>query len=72
MEEIEAAAKHFQASGDVRTIQPGRWYRLTGHFDSAKSGDNEFLITDATHSVSNNYETARRTCRIQQPPHLPA
>lgn len=63
MEEIEAAAKHFEASGDKRTVQPGRWYRLTGYLDTNRLGtaddDLEFLIIDATHTVTNNYDIAR-------------
>ncbi|AKJ30734.1 type VI secretion system Vgr family protein [Caldimonas brevitalea] len=65
MEEIEAAAKHFQASGNDRTAQAGRWFRLTGHFDTDLLGssdpDQEFFIIQAQHTAQNNYEQARGT-----------
>jgi type VI secretion system secreted protein VgrG len=61
IEEIEAAAKHFEASGNDRTAQPGRWFRLTGHFDidpyASGGPDSEFLILEVRHSASNNYQT---------------
>ncbi len=53
-EEIEASAKHFEGGGNDRTAQPGRWFSLTGHFDSQ---DSEFLILEVRHSASNNYQT---------------
>jgi len=61
MEEMEAAGKHFEGAGNNRYILPGRWFRLTGHFDNNASDDNrqvnqnEFLILDARHIASNNY-----------------
>ena len=61
MEEIEAAGKHFEASGNDRAAQPGRWFRLTGHFDADPKGNDdqarEFLILDVRHSAANNYQT---------------
>ncbi|HAT29327.1 MAG TPA: type VI secretion system tip protein VgrG [Janthinobacterium sp.] len=62
MEEIEAVGKHFEAAGNDRTVQPGRWFRLTGHFDIGQPGkdskDSEFLVIEVTHSASNNYQVA--------------
>ncbi|MRV75982.1 type VI secretion system tip protein VgrG [Duganella sp. FT92W] len=59
MEEIEAGGKRFEAAGNDRTVQPGRWFQLTGHFDidpdGSNSQDSEFLIVQARHSASNNY-----------------
>lgn len=58
MEEIEAAAKHFDGEGNSRYAMPGRWFRLTDHYGSAVSGDaskSEFLIVSVRHTVSNNY-----------------
>ena len=61
MEEIEAAAKHFDASGDDDHVQCGRSFILAGHLSlkelGSEEGDNEFLIIDAKHTASNNYET---------------
>jgi len=61
MEEIEAAAKHFEASGDDDHVQPGRTFTLAGHLGlkslGSEEGDNEFLIIEAKHRISNNYET---------------
>ncbi|MDQ1829717.1 type VI secretion system Vgr family protein, partial [Massilia scottii] len=57
MEEVEAAGKQFTGSGNNRYVMPGRWFRLTGHFDG--SGDDaqarEFLVTEVSHIASNNY-----------------
>ena len=59
MEEAEAAGKQFDGSGNNRSVMPGRWFRLTGHFDgdagAAGEQAREFLITEVTHSASNNY-----------------
>lgn len=61
MEEIEAAAKHFEASGDDDHVQCGRSFLLAGHLGlkdiGSEEGDNEFLIIEAKHTASNNYET---------------
>lgn len=51
MEEAEAAAKHFDGSGNSRFLQPGRWFCLTDHFE----GDDEFLVLETQHLVRNNY-----------------
>ena len=60
MEAIEATGKHFEASGDNTFVQPGRWYRLTGHFDSDILGNDEqareFLIISVRHCACNNYQ----------------
>ncbi len=61
MDEIEAAAKHFDGAGNNRNIMPRRSFRLTGHFDDNPSADgqgadqNEFLILEVHHSATNNY-----------------
>ncbi|MDQ1829736.1 type VI secretion system Vgr family protein [Massilia scottii] len=59
MEEVEARGKQFDGSGNCRAAMPGRWFRLSGHFDASESGDDaqarEFLITAVRHSASNNY-----------------
>lgn len=60
MEEMEANAKCFHGAGNNRQLAPGRWFRLTGHFDSAAGGDSdqasEFLVVEARHRASNNYQ----------------
>ena len=59
MEEMEVAGKQFEGVGNNRQVAPGRWFRLTGHFDASPNGDDaqarEFLVTHVTHSASNNY-----------------
>ena len=58
MQEIEAGGKHFEAAGNDRSVQPGRWFHLAGHFDDSLGEDGkstEFFITEVRHSVSNNY-----------------
>jgi len=58
MEETEARGKLFEGGGNNRQLMPGRWFRLTGHFD-ADGGDeaNEFLVVECTHHATNNYQT---------------
>lgn len=60
MEELEAAGKLFHGAGNNRRLVPGRWFRLTGHFDggAGNGGDsaNEFLVVEARHRASNNYQ----------------
>jgi type VI secretion system secreted protein VgrG len=59
MQEIEAGGKHFEAAGNDRTVQPGRWFNLSGHFDDSLGEDGqstEFFITEVRHSASNNYQ----------------
>lgn len=60
MEEFEAAAQVFEGTGNCRFLQPGRTFRLTGHFSgSAASHDHdrdpELLIISVEHSATNNY-----------------
>ncbi len=58
MEEIESRAKHFEAQGNDRSLMPGRWFRLTGHFDHdglAGNEDSEFLVVSVHHRATNNY-----------------
>ncbi|WP_229505408.1 type VI secretion system Vgr family protein [Massilia mucilaginosa] len=59
MEAMEAAGKQFDGSGNNRYLQPGRWFRLSGHFDADPCGGDEqareFLVIELHHSASNNY-----------------
>lgn len=65
MQEIEAAAKHFEGSGDDDRVQPGRMFRLTGHRDFSlleqDDEDADFLITEVHHRASNNYAAGAAT-----------
>lgn len=65
MEEIEATGKQFHAAGNNRHVAPGRWFRLTGHFDGgpADTGSqaSEFLVIEARHRASNNYQVKTDT-----------
>jgi type VI secretion system secreted protein VgrG len=57
MEEIEAEAKHFEASGDCSRLQPGRHFELNGHFehDHEAPEDRQFFVVETQHQVVNNY-----------------
>ena len=55
MEEFEHAGKFFEAAGNNRNVVPGRWFRLTDHFEGGSKDECEFLIIDTHHSASNNY-----------------
>jgi type VI secretion system secreted protein VgrG len=58
MEETEARGKLFSGAGNNRQLMPGRWFRLTGHFDyEGGAAANEFLIVECTHHATNNYQT---------------
>ncbi|UOD31887.1 type VI secretion system tip protein VgrG [Massilia violaceinigra] len=68
IEALEAGGKQFDGSGNSRHAMPGRWFRLSGHFDTATGCDDaqarEFLITEVHHSASNNYH-----CKGATPSH---
>ena len=69
MEEIEAAGKRFEASGNNTRIQPGRWFSLTDRYanypfgglqsqagEGGNGGDkNQFLVLEVRHVATNNY-----------------
>lgn len=59
MEALEAGGKQFEGAGNNRYAMPGRWFRLTGHFDADPRGDDaqsrEFLIVEVIHRATNNY-----------------
>ena len=65
MEEVEAAGKQFKGEGNNRFAMPGRWFRLTGHFDAGNGKDDaqarEFLIVSVRHSATNNYHVKETT-----------
>ena len=65
MQEIEAAAKHFEGTGDDDRVQPGRMFRLTGHRNfsllDTDDEDADFLITEVHHQASNNYPAGAAT-----------
>jgi type VI secretion system secreted protein VgrG len=68
MEEIDARMQFFEARGNDRTVQPGRSFRLGGHFSGgprlAEPGEpaepsierREYLILSVVHEASNNYQ----------------
>ena len=59
MEQIEAEGKFFEARGDCRFVQSGRWFRLTKEHDSllfpGSASDHEFFILTARHEINNNF-----------------
>jgi type VI secretion system secreted protein VgrG len=64
MEEIEHSGKLFEGAGNNRSMAPGRWFRLTNHFDGGSAEDREFLMIDVRHSATNNYDADEAS-----PPH---
>jgi type VI secretion system secreted protein VgrG len=70
MEEIEAIAKHVEAEGNDRFLMPGRWFRLSDHFNhdaycrGSESGKDDFLILSVRHIATNNYlqDDAQKIC----------
>lgn len=60
--------QYFEAAGNARTVQPGRVFKLGGHFSAeprskeydpeprASIGNREYLIVTAYHEASNNYQ----------------
>ncbi len=60
MEQIDAVGKLFNGEGQSRSLQPGRWFKLsTDHVGLAfqGKGNDEFFILSVSHSVDNNYLT---------------
>ncbi|NRR34145.1 type VI secretion system tip protein VgrG, partial [Oxalobacteraceae bacterium] len=67
MEECEQLSQYFEASGNDRAAQPGRTFKLAGHFsaDSQRPeqgedikpgiGARDYLILSVEHNASNNY-----------------
>jgi type VI secretion system secreted protein VgrG len=68
MGERDANTQYFEARGNDRTAQPGRYFKLGGHFSAelqaAKRGeaphpsiaDRDYLILSVDHEASNNYQ----------------
>lgn len=67
MEELEAAAKHFEGVGDDDRVLPGYAFKLSGHKSlldripgqGPDKDDTHFLITEVVHTITNNYETGQ-------------
>jgi type VI secretion system secreted protein VgrG len=71
MEERDAPTQYFEASGNDRTVQPGRSFRLGGHFSGAPRpvrhdevprisiDRREYVILSAVHEAGNNYQAGR-------------
>ena len=58
MEECDAKGQLFEAQGNDRTAQPGRWFTLSGHFGTGDT-TTEYLILSVRHHASNNYQQGR-------------
>lgn len=64
----DKVTQYFEAAGNDRTVQPGRVFKLGGHFSAeprsteydpeprASIGSREYLILDVRHEASNNYQ----------------
>lgn len=67
MEERDRATQYFEAEGNERAAQPGRTFKLAGHFSALPTppmpgqeckpgkGKRDYLIVAVTHTASNNY-----------------
>lgn len=67
MEERDQRTQYFEASGNDRTAQPGRTFKLGGHFSAEVKppapgedrkpsiGARDYLIVSVEHTASNNY-----------------
>lgn len=61
LEEMESAAKYFEASGSNSRVMPGRSFSLTDRFGkypfqkSRGASMNQFLIVEVNHVATNNY-----------------
>jgi type VI secretion system secreted protein VgrG len=56
MEAIEAGSQRVDAGGNCRRVQPGRSFRLGGHFElNDDASHSEFLVLSVRHEASNNY-----------------
>ena len=62
IEQIESESQLFQAKGNHRAAQPGRWFTLKKDFVaqafSSQLQDNEYLITEVRHQADNNFLNA--------------
>ena len=68
MEEQDKDTQYFEATGNDRSVQPGRTFKLGGHFSAeARSrdydpeprrsiSDRDYLIVSADHEAANNYQ----------------
>ncbi|MFL9871321.1 type VI secretion system Vgr family protein [Paraburkholderia megapolitana] len=59
LEALEASEKVFIGESNCRTLAPGRYFELTGHYDhdSSDQDDNQFLILSVSHHGTNNYQS---------------
>lgn len=67
MEEHNRSTQYFEAEGNDRTAQPGRTFRLAGHYSAMPKvpmpgedwkpgkGSRDYLIVSVVHTASNNY-----------------
>ncbi|GGY34540.1 type VI secretion system Vgr family protein [Pseudoduganella albidiflava] len=67
MEERDRTTQSFEAGGNDRVAQPGRTFKLAGHFSAAArspahgeerkpgKGERDYLIVSVTHTATNNY-----------------
>jgi len=68
MDERDANTQTFEARGNDRTVQPGRFFKLGGHFSAELQApkwgeaphpsiaDRDYLILSVHHEASNNYQ----------------
>ncbi|MES3020988.1 MAG: type VI secretion system tip protein TssI/VgrG [Pseudomonadota bacterium] len=71
MDEQEARGQYFEAAGNDRCVQPGRAFKLSGHFSAEFSriprgepgavpiGNRAYFILSAVHTASNNYHAGK-------------
>jgi type VI secretion system secreted protein VgrG len=64
MEQIDASAQEFRADSNHRAVQPGRRFRLAGHFgqlrNPAGAAADSYLVIAVHHHATNNYQVDRQ------------
>lgn len=73
MEEQDKDTQYFEATGNDRSVQPGRAFKLGGHFSAEPRsrdfdpeprrsiGERDYLIVSAVHEAANNYQAGPGT-----------
>lgn len=55
MQELDGRSADIYAEGNVRALQPRRWFTLTGHFGEVRD-TSSYLVVRIDHTARNNYQ----------------
>jgi type VI secretion system secreted protein VgrG len=71
MQEFDCGSADIHAEGNVRALEPRRWFTLTGHFGvtTPSAGDagraaSSYLVVQVDHAARNNYQDGRRAASV--------